>query len=286
MNPPSHPIVLCVDDFALHPLIDQAVLQLASKGRISATSCMSTAPRWRTAAHDLKPLRPHLAVGLHFNLTESHGGLYRALTLKQAIAQAYLGRWQAAQWQAVWREQLDAFEAAMGTAPDFIDGHQHVHQLPGVRQALLAEITARYAAHERPWLRSTVPAGRLWSSSKALIIATLGGYSATRLWRTAHLATNHGFAGVYGFDAPTPAPTARACNRGCARCNRAACSCATPPQGWCKAMPLAPSGPRSVRICSAMSLWRIYSALGGIFTKGGACLKTMARQKVANSIDA
>ena len=39
MNPPSHPIVLCVDDFALHPLIDQAVLQLASKGRISATSC-------------------------------------------------------------------------------------------------------------------------------------------------------------------------------------------------------------------------------------------------------
>ncbi len=33
MNPPSHPIVLCVDDFALHPLIDQAVLQLASKGR-------------------------------------------------------------------------------------------------------------------------------------------------------------------------------------------------------------------------------------------------------------
>ena len=96
MNPPSHPIVLCVDDFALHPLIDQAVLQLASKGRISATSCMSTAPRWRTAAHDLKPLRPHLAVGLHFNLTESHGGLYQALTLKQAIAQAYLGRWQAA----------------------------------------------------------------------------------------------------------------------------------------------------------------------------------------------
>ena len=205
MNPPSHPIVLCVDDFALHPLIDQAVLQLASKGRISATSCMSTAPRWRTAAHDLKPLRPHLAVGLHFNLTESHGGLYHALTLKQAIAQAYLGRWRAAQWQAVWREQLDAFEAAMGTAPDFIDGHQHVHQLPGVRQALLAEITARYAAHERPWLRSTVPAGRLWSSAKALIIATLGGYSATRLWRTAHLATNHGFAGVYGFDAPTPA---------------------------------------------------------------------------------
>ena len=89
MNPPSHPIVLCVDDFALHPLIDQAVLQLASKGRISATSCMSTAPRWRTAAHDLKPLRPHLAVGLHFNLTEGHGGAHGARRLGQVLAAAY-----------------------------------------------------------------------------------------------------------------------------------------------------------------------------------------------------
>ncbi len=201
----TRPLLLCVDDYALHPLIDHAVLQLAGKGRISATSCMSTAPRWHTAAQDLKPLRPQLAVGLHFNLTESHGGLYHALGLKQAIAQAYLGRWRIGQWQAVWREQLDAFEAAMGTPPDFIDGHQHVHQLPGVRQALLQEITARYAAHERPWLRSTVPAGRLWTYAKASIIVALGGWAATRLWRHAGLALNHGFAGVYGFDAPTPA---------------------------------------------------------------------------------
>lgn len=203
----SQAIVLCVDDYALHPLIDHAVLQLASKGRISATSCMTTAPRWRTAAQDLKPLRPQLAVGLHFNLTESHAGFCRALGLKQAIAQAYLGRWSQAQWQAVWRTQLDDFEEAMGTPPDFIDGHQHVHQLPGVRQALLAEITRRYgaAATQRPWLRSTVPAGRLWTYSKALTIAALGGWAATRLWRGAGWATNAGFAGVYGFDAATPA---------------------------------------------------------------------------------
>ena len=129
-------ILLCADDYALHPLVNDAVRQLALAGRLSATSCMTTSPLWPQAAPALRELRPRLSVGLHFNLTESHGGLYHALTLKQAIAQAYLGRWRAAQWQAVWREQLDAFEAAMGTAPDFIDGHQHVHQLPGVRQAL------------------------------------------------------------------------------------------------------------------------------------------------------
>ena len=75
----SGAIVLCADDYALHPLIDQAVIQLASKERLSATSCMTTSPRWATAAHDLKLLRPQLAVGLHFNLTESHGGVYPAL---------------------------------------------------------------------------------------------------------------------------------------------------------------------------------------------------------------
>lgn len=203
----SKPITLCVDDYALHPLIDQAVLQLVGKGRINATSCMSTAPRWATAAQDLKPLRQsgRLAVGLHFNLTESHGGLYHALGLKQVIGQAYAGRWTQAQWQAVWREQLDAFEAAMGAAPDFIDGHQHVHQLPGVRQALLAEITQRYPADARPWLRSTAPAGRLWLAPKAAIIALLGGWTATRQWQAAGWRCNQGFAGVYGFDAPSPA---------------------------------------------------------------------------------
>ena len=75
----SGAIVLCADDYALHPLIDQAVIQLASKERLSATSCMTTAPGWAGAAPALVPLRPQLAVGLHFNLTESHGGVYPAL---------------------------------------------------------------------------------------------------------------------------------------------------------------------------------------------------------------
>ena len=50
-------ITLCADDFALHPLVDEAVLRLAQAGRLSATSCMSTAPRWRAAAPRLLPLR-------------------------------------------------------------------------------------------------------------------------------------------------------------------------------------------------------------------------------------
>ncbi|GAA3999285.1 ChbG/HpnK family deacetylase [Comamonas faecalis] len=203
MNSPSRTLVLCADDYAQDALIDDAVLHLARAGRLSATSCMTTSPRWREAVAQLLPLRPALQLGLHFNLTESHGGHYPAHSLHQVLARAYTGRLGAAQMRPLWRAQLDAFEDAVGSAPDFIDGHQHVHQLPGVRHALLAELQARYRADQMPWLRSTVPAGSLWRDTKAAVIALLGGRAATRQWRRAGLQTNHGFAGVYGFDAPT-----------------------------------------------------------------------------------
>jgi len=197
------PIILCADDFALHPAIDAAVLALAGAGRLSATSCMTTAPRWREAARQLPPLRPRLALGLHFNLTESFGA-QASPGIGERIAQAYTGRLPLAWLCTQWREQLDAFEDALGTPPDFIDGHQHVHQLPAVRAALLQELHRRYGDSAPLWVRSTVPAGRLRCSPKAAVIAALGGWALTRQLRQRGMAHNRGFGGVYGFDAPAP----------------------------------------------------------------------------------
>jgi len=198
-------ILLCADDYALHPLVDEAVLRLTEAGRLSATSCMTTAPGWRAAAAQLQRLRPRLRLGLHFNLTEGHGGTYAARTLGQVLAAAYTRRLGTKPLQDAWRAQLDAFEDALGAAPDYVDGHQHVHQLPGVRQAMLAELQRRYAGRALPWVRSTVPAGRLWRDPKAAVIALLGGWTATRQLARAGVAMNHGFGGVYGFDAPDAA---------------------------------------------------------------------------------
>ena len=201
----SRTILLCADDYALHPLVDDAVRQLTLAARLSATSCMTSSPRWPQAAAALKELRPRLSVGLHFNLTEDHGGTHAAQALGTVIRNAYTRQMPAAQMRKAWREQLDAFEQAMGTAPDFIDGHQHVHQLPGLRAAMQAELQSRYAAHEMPWVRSTAPAAGLWRSPKAAIIALLGGWTTTRQMRHRGIPMNHGFGGVYGFDAPDAA---------------------------------------------------------------------------------
>lgn len=199
-----HAVILCADDYAMHPAVDEAVVQLTLAGRLSATSCMTTSPRWAEAGPRLQALRPRLSVGLHFNLTESHGGAVPAQSLGTVIRQAYTGAWTAEAMRALWVQQLEAFEAALGTGPDFIDGHQHVHQLPGFSDAMLQVLRQRYSPQQMPWVRSTAPLGTLWRSPKAAIIALLGGWQTTRRLRQAGVVINQGFGGVYGFDAPTP----------------------------------------------------------------------------------
>ena len=205
MSRATRSIILCADDFALHPLVDEAVEQLVLAGRLSATSCMTTAPHWAEAARRLPALRTRLSVGLHFNLTEGHGAA-PSQGIGSVIARAYSARLGRAALRGQWQRQLDAFEDALGTPPDFIDGHQHVHQLPTVRAALEAELQQRYAARglPMPWVRSTVPAGGLYKQAKASIIAALGGWTTTRQLRAQQVPQNRGFGGVYGFDAATP----------------------------------------------------------------------------------
>lgn len=199
---PIKQITLCADDFALHPAVDAAVVALAKAGRLSATSCMTTAPRWPQAAQLLTPLRPALQVGLHWNLTEGHGQPNAtALSLLQVLARAYSGCIRAATAADSLQRQLDAFEQHTGTPPDFIDGHQHIHQLPGLRTALLQVLRQRYGANP-PWVRSTLPAQ--WGINKAAVLALLGGYRLHQMLGKAGLRHNRQFAGVYGFDAATP----------------------------------------------------------------------------------
>lgn len=148
-------------------------------------------------------------MGLHFNLTESHDGRWWARPLTQVIAMAYSRRWSVAEMRTQWRHQLEMFEQVMGVPPDFVDGHQHVHQLPVVQEALAQELVARYVPVQRPWVRSTRPAGALWRHPKAAVLGLLGGWTSSRRWSRAGLQTNSGFAGVYGFDAADTAAYGR-----------------------------------------------------------------------------
>ncbi|OWT75842.1 hypothetical protein CEY04_17490 [Achromobacter sp. HZ28] len=193
-------IIVCADDFGMNEAINEGVLVLARKRRLSAVGCMTHAPAFQQHARGLAEL--DVDAGLHLNFTEALGqpGLY--LPLSQLIARSYARTLDVPRVTRQIERQLDAFEAAMGRRPDFVDGHQHVHQLPQIRDALLATIARRYGA-AAPWVRCSapgrqtgLPAALRW---KAHVIGVLGAYRFSRAAAAAGLRSNHRLLGVYDF---------------------------------------------------------------------------------------
>jgi predicted glycoside hydrolase/deacetylase ChbG (UPF0249 family) len=193
-------IVICADDFGYSEGIDRAVLELVAAGRLSAVSCMSTAPAWRADASALREQAQGRAdLGLHLNLSERFDAEPRGPSLNTLILRAYTMRLSPAELRIRIALQLDAFEDALGRAPEFVDGHQHVHQLPIVRRVLLAELERRYAGR-LPWLRDTTPSPSLRGGFKPWVIARLGARALHRQAARRGFVQNRGFVGVYGFD--------------------------------------------------------------------------------------
>ena len=206
----AHPlpcVCLCVDDFGLHAAINDAVLHLLELGRIGATGAMVDGPAWTAGAAALHAQPAgHLDVGLHLDLTEAAlASESRAkLPLRQLIVASYTRRLDPSWLASEVRRQLDAFERAWQQPPAFVDGHQHVHQLPMVREALLDELLQRYPdPAQRPWLRDTRPAlglsAGVANAFKAAVIAALGRPALRRMATTYGFATNRALSGVYDF---------------------------------------------------------------------------------------
>lgn len=137
--------VLCADDYALSQSIDDGIISLLERGRLSAVSCMTTTPRWSAAALRLLPYLDKIDIGLHLNFTE---GSTLTLACKSkplwaCILQGRLLPSRRALYFAEIAAQWQRFVTVMGRAPDFIDGHQHVHILPQVRHALIEYLAAQ-----------------------------------------------------------------------------------------------------------------------------------------------
>jgi predicted glycoside hydrolase/deacetylase ChbG (UPF0249 family) len=197
---PSKRIALCIDDFGLHAGINEASLQLAQRGRVTALGCMVGAPQWREGVAALKALpREKIDIGLHLDFTECPvlPGTRRPLPALIALSSARLLDRRAVRSEI--DAQLDAFETGMGRAPDYVDGHQHVHQFPVVRDQLIAALLQRYPGH-RPWLRHTGIPRSLHTSVKSRVIEQLGCAALARAAREHGFAQNAHLLGVYDFN--------------------------------------------------------------------------------------
>lgn len=212
----ARPVILCADDYGLTAGVSRGIADLLAAGRLSATSCMSATAAWPAAAGDLAGLFGRADIGLHLTLTRlaplgpmprlAPGGRLPDIgTLMQAAMAGRLAPPEIrAEIAAELERQLDAFVAATGRPPDFLDGHQHVHILPGIRDVVL-DLVGRRLDPRRLYVRSCaerLPAilGRRVAAPKALLLSVLS-RGLRRRCAAAGIATNRGFAGVNGFRA-------------------------------------------------------------------------------------
>jgi len=209
------PVLLCADDYALAPGVSRAIEELAERGRLSATSALVTTPHWAEHGKNVATLRAHIAVGLHIDLTLGPAlGASASLApdgrlpkIGDLIRRSLAGAVKPDDVRAEVLRQIDRFVQVAGRTPDFIDGHQHAHALPGVRLGVLAALSEAFPRGgilvRDPSDRAARILARKAAVAKSLVIASLSsGFGAAA--RAQGFVTNDGFSGVSPFARTTP----------------------------------------------------------------------------------
>jgi len=211
LRPPSSGIWLCADDYGIAPGVNVAIRDLIMHGRLNATSAMAVAPSFtRAEVRSLAILNsgaPRAAIGLHLTFTAPFRPLTRGFrplrdgafpSLRDLFRDGLLRRLKPEALAAEIDAQFAAFAAAFGRPPDFIDGHQHAHLAPQVREQVLAGAKRHAPA---AWVRqcaSVQPARKRLGDPKGLLLDAFSRAFRTRA-QAAGVPTNPGFAGTYSF---------------------------------------------------------------------------------------
>lgn len=208
---PTRRIWLCADDYGISPGVSAAIRELITRGRLNATSAMVVAPSFGPSTALQLSMRTAnmtgVAIGLHLTMTAP----FRPLTafapvtkdgtflpISDMFVRAFWPRFDRALVAREVEAQIEAFVAAFGRPPDFVDGHHHVHLLPRISEAVLAAIKrVNPAAWARQCSQVTPLAARL-HDRKGIVIDLLSRRFRARA-KTFGVATNPAFAGTYRF---------------------------------------------------------------------------------------
>lgn len=211
-QPSPRGFTLAADDYALTRGVSRAILTLLEEGRISATGAMTNRPFWREGAKALTTFSGKADLGVHVTLTcgapltrmarLAPGG--ELPKLPPLLARCLAGTLPKAEIAAELNAQLDAFEQAMGHPPDYVDGHQHIHAMPGIR-AVLADVLASRYPGQKPYIRNAADGARAIlargvEARKALLVSALTTPFAAGM-RARGFTLNDSFSGYSAFDA-------------------------------------------------------------------------------------
>lgn len=194
-------LAVCADDFGLSEAVSGAIVHLAQERRINAISCMTNAPHWKQSASKLQNLSASVDIGLHLNLTEGRplspelARIWPKLpSLPMLMARAHLGLIPVAAVSCEIRAQWAAFVQDSGVQPMYADGHQHVHQFQGIRQALLSVFDQLKV---RPAVRNTAQLFGPGFAFKRWVIRHSGARQLQVALQQRHLPHNTALLGAY-----------------------------------------------------------------------------------------
>ncbi len=193
-------IILCADDYGQTHAISQAIIDLLKNRRLTAASCMVTGLDWPLYANWLLPYKNKVDIGLHFNLTEGQ----RFMPLTHVLLKSHLRLLNKNAIREELNAQLDQFISSMSMLPDFIDGHQHIHQFPVIRDVLFEVYEKRLRQHDC-YIRCTHDPYILWNMKtpayiKKLVLQFSGAITFKKRLTIEHIPHNSSFSGVYSFD--------------------------------------------------------------------------------------
>ena len=153
-------LIVNADDFGLSEGINRGIMEAVAAGVLRSTSIMVGMPAFADAVRHAGAVGNELGIGLHFTLTAGRPltrspSLVRSetgdfLSLPRLIKRALAGRVKP-------REVADECSAQIARAREakleltHLDGHHHVHVLPGIREAVRRVVHAeRIPAIRRP----------------------------------------------------------------------------------------------------------------------------------------
>ena len=189
-------LIVNADDFGLHPLINEGILESHQNGIVTSTSLLASGEAFEEAIQ-LAKVTPTLGVGLHICLV---GGLEPVCDPKEVSSLLIDGRFPdthtefmkrlftgQVKGQELRKEIQAQFEKVMSTglAITHVDGHQHMHVLPQVLP-MIAEQMKRYGISkirmpdETPFLFNGVSSIGRWIGKVGLTAITQHAYTTSR----------------------------------------------------------------------------------------------------------
>lgn len=189
-------IIINADDIGMHPTIDAAALLLAEYGAVTSASVISIARPDRFSINAFKELKTDLGLHLDFTSNMANACYKTSRDISAMIISTYFRRTDIESLRSIIRDQFDRFCDVVGDEPHFVDGHEHVHQLPMVRTALIDVLKERNLI-QKIYFRN--PISRRWRGSKAALIGMLGALVMEKQLSALGCICNTDFFGVYDF---------------------------------------------------------------------------------------